>query len=102
MSEDCNDYLSIKETNEKDAAYFEILKGKFTSIAWNNYVLFVLMDNTYYSFDIKAYTPPEPITDPEYNQNTTPEYALNKYTPSEFLNLYPNYFSYNWYYHNTD
>lgn len=60
------------------------------------------IDATYYSFDIKAYTPPEPITDPEYNQNEPPEYTLNKYTPSEFLNLYPDYFAYGWYYHHSD
>ncbi len=68
----------------------EILQGSFTKVAWNDYKLFILMDDTYYMFDINAYELPE-------DENTEPVYELKEYSEEEMEKLYPDYESFNWY-----
>ena len=70
----------------------EILQGSFTKVAWNDYKLFILMDDTYYMFDINAYEIPA-------DDNTEPVYELKEYSEEEFAKAYPDSASFDWYGH---
>ncbi len=71
----------------------EILSGEFEEVAWNDYKVFCLMEDTYYMFDIKSYEVP---TDPAKKYDE-PEYELKEYSAKEMKTLYPSYKSFNWY-----
>ncbi len=68
----------------------EILQGSFKKAAWNDYKIFILMEDTYYMFDINAYEVPA-------DDNTEPVYELKEYSEEEMKKLYPDYESFNWY-----
>lgn len=69
---------------------YEILSGYFSMFCWNDFKIFILMEDTYYVYDIKSYTFP-PIDDDGYDN-----YELLEYTKDEFQKAYPDYSSYDW------
>ena len=82
-----------------------ILSGHFDKVAWNDYKLFVCMDEKYYCFDIKNYEVPNKATAPTdkdgevcYNQ-IKPTYDLKQYSEKEMKELYPTYEEFEWYGH---
>ena len=94
-----NDSLGVRNSSDEDwrfGRYDKILTGNFKKFAWNEYTLFILMDDIYYTFDIKSYQIPEPITDEDNNIYIVPEYSLDKYSLSEFAEKYPDYENFNW------
>lgn len=95
------DSLKIRVRNDSDDWYDSqcnvILSGSFDKFAWNDYVLFIILDGKYYTFYINDYQLPQMTTDEEYNEYLDePVYRLNEYTETEFINIFPDYESYNW------
>lgn len=89
---DSTDCLYLK-FYPSEGCWREILSGEFEKAAWNDYKFFLLMDDTYYLFDINSYEVP---TDPAKKYDE-PEYELKEYSEDEMKKLYPNYESFNWY-----
>ena len=71
---------------------YEILSGYFSKFCWNDFKVFILMDDTYYVYDIKSYTFP-PIDDDGYDT-----FELLEYTEEEFNKAYPKNSSFDWTY----
>lgn len=101
-----SDKISIfldKGSNSNDSIYLkyfpdegswrEILSGEFEKVAWNDYKVFCLMEDTYYVFDINSYEVP---TDPAKKYDES-EYELKEYSGEEMKKLYPSYESFSWY-----
>lgn len=86
-----SDYLGVATTDYKTdedwaTSAQSILTGTFEKIGWNNFNLFILMDNQYYVFDIKSYQ----ITD------KTDDIVLKQYSGTELETAYPKYRTYDW------
>lgn len=88
-SEFCDSLEVIKGKGEK-TSWEVILEDDFEKVAWYDYKLFILVDRTYYMFDIKAYEPPE------YSHNE-PVYELKEYNVFQMQEMYPDYESFEWY-----
>ncbi len=86
----CDDMLINKKEFFDYEHSYEILNGHFSMFCWNDFKIFILMEDTFYVYDIKSYTYP-PI-DKNGNQN----YELLKYTKEEFQKAYPDYSTYDW------
>lgn len=96
------DSLSLRIDGDDDSwlstnfNYKSILTGTFEKIGWYDDNLFILMDDIYYSFDIDKYEVPE--LDDEGNSQE-PVYELKEYSKTEFVTVYPDYNSFDWYGH---
>ncbi len=64
-----------------------ILSGNFDKIGYNDDVIFILMDDTYYSFDIANY---------DVSDGREGEYELVEMTTAEFIEKYPDYEDFDW------
>ncbi len=95
---DNNDSLSLATTEDDDWWYKkkEVLSGRFDKVSWNDYILFINMEEKYYTFDINEYEIPS--LDGE-SSATDIDYELKEYSETEFITAYPNYNSFDWYGH---
>lgn len=94
-SSERNDSLVLRVSETSDGwmsgeGSYSILDGKFEKVGWYDDNLFILMEDTYYMFDINAYEVPA-------DDNTEPVYELKEYSEEEMEKLYPDYESFNWY-----
>jgi hypothetical protein len=92
------DFLSLATTDAKEDDSWvtfaeEVLSGRFKKVGWNDFKLFILMDDKYYVLDINAYEVPE------LDKNGNPkeiEYELIEYSNVDFKAEFPDYKSYDW------
>ena len=82
--------LEVIKGSGENTSWEVILEDYFEKVAWYDYKLFILVDRTYYMFDIKAYEPPE------YSHDE-PVYELKEYNIFHMRELYPDYESFDWY-----
>lgn len=82
--------LEIIKGSGEYTSWEVILEDDFEKVAWYDYKLFILVDRTYYMFDIKAYEPPE------YSHDE-PMYELKEYNIFHMKEFYPDYESFDWY-----
>ncbi len=73
---------------------FSALFGEFESIGWNEGELFVNFDGKYYVLNVDEYQVPDYYIDKEDGEK--PEYSLIEYTPTEFIEKYPNFETFEW------
>lgn len=96
------DSLSLRIDGDDDSwlstnfNYKSILTGTFEKIGWYDDNLFILMDDIYYSFDIDKYEVPK-LDDEGNSQELV--YELKEYSKTEFVTVYPDYNSFDWYGH---
>ena len=89
VGDDCNK----KEFFDEE---YTVLKGEFERHSWNDYELYVLMDNVYYVFDIENYNA-KSVQECSYNI-----IELKEYSKEEFVKLYPDYESFDWHMMDTE
>lgn len=87
---DYRDTLEVIKGHGEYTSWEVILEDDFEKVAWYDYKLFILVDRTYYMFDIKTYEPPE------YSHDE-PVYELKEYNIFHMKELYPDYESFDWY-----
>lgn len=102
---DHDDSLSLKIVDDEDWIYntYEALVSDFTEVAWKDYMLFIRVEDIYYTFDIKSYGLPNQDDLPKNKKGEilydeiVPEYDLREYNKHEFIKKYPDYKDYEWY-----
>lgn len=91
-----NDYLGVatKNANEDkdwiDTSKKKILEGTFKKFGWNDFKLYILMDNYYYEFNIAKYKIPNNTKKYDWNR------LLIKYDRKAFKKKFTNYKNYDW------
>ncbi len=82
-----DDSLSIL-TNKEDGSWSCILYGSFEKFVHYSDQLIIFSDEKYYVFNVNDYKIPE--------NGEKPEYELKEYSKSEFVDVYPEYTTFNW------
>ena len=91
------DTLTIRGNKQNNTFWIDsgkvILEKDFDKVANHENKLLILAEKTYYVFDISNY-----ILDAE-SEYVYPENTLYEYTEEEFIKLYPEHESFDWYGH---
>lgn len=75
-----------------------VLKGGFNEVAFNDGHVFIHMNDDYYDYDINSeIIQPTTDSDGEYLYNAKPYFDLKKYSVDDFMELYPEYETYEWF-----
>lgn len=100
ISHESNDTLVLKDesdsrnSNDSDKSFFTdgetVLSGSFVKHAWNDYKLFILMEDLYYVYDLKK------APDAIYDEDGNFSYELKEYSENDFSKLYPEQDIFEW------
>lgn len=84
--------------NEETDEWDTVLKGKFNEVTYNDGHILIHMKDDYYDYDINSEII-QPTTDSEgdYLINARPNFDLKKYSVDDFIEIYPEYETYNWF-----
>lgn len=75
-----------------------VLKGEFNEVAFNDGHVFIHMNDDYYDYDINSEViQPTTDSDGEYLYNAKPYFDLKKYSVDDFIELYPECETYEWF-----